>query len=62
MHQFKTKAEAQQVIKGLEQRATEYEAHAKRHPAPSKSPAGMRAVGFRADIARIRALLPTLPD
>jgi len=60
--QFRTKAEAEQAIADMEARAVNYERHAKRHPAPSKSPAGKAAADFRTEAERIRSLIPSLPD
>jgi hypothetical protein len=65
--QFRNKAEAQQAIQDMGERADKAEARAEEHSAPQF--AGFIAHGYmadarnyRAEAARIRALLPTLPD
>jgi hypothetical protein len=65
--EFRTKREAEAVVNDVEATAARWDRHAEWHSLPAC--AGFVAHGYRdaarrlrAEAARIRALLPTLPD
>lgn len=64
MSKFKTKAEAQQAIQDMEDRAARCVRQAARMDVNDAARSIWRedAAQYRAEAARIRALLPTLPE
>ena len=59
MSQFRSKSEARQAIQDMESRARSFQMQMN---FPGSTRNEDRAASYRAEAARIRALLPTLPE